>query len=425
MLIVLVVSLILYMMMGIPIAFAIGLSAITFLALQGTVPLDIIAQQIMSGANSLPLMAIPFFILAGTLMNTGGVTRRLFGFANALVGHIPGGLGHVCMVSGIIFASMSGSAVADAAGIGLIEAKAMRDRGFPRPFTGAVVAAASVISPIIPPSIAGVIYAVMANVSVGKMLIAGIVPGFLMAVLMMIAVYVIAKRAGYPVEARATCGQVVMSFKGAFLSLLTPVVILGAIYTGVATPTEAAVLAVVYALGLGLAYGEIRFRDVPRVLGESALSTASTMAIIACAAIFSWVMIYEQVPAMVAHLIFSVTRDPNLIMAIALIAYLILGCFMESVAIIMLTVPVILPIIVQVGIDPIHFGMVMMVNLMIGLLTPPVGVCLYVVANVVKTSVGQMTRALAPFYIALLVANVIAAYTPQLVLWLPNLMLGK
>lgn len=425
MLILLVISLIAYMLMGVPIAFAIGLSAITYLALQGTIPLDIIAQQIMSGANSLPLMAIPFFILAGTLMNTGGVTRRLFAFANALVGHIEGGLAHVCMVSGIIFASMSGSAVADAAGIGLIEAKAMGDRGFPKPFTGAVIASASIISPIIPPSIAGVIFAVMANQSVGKMLIAGVVPGFLMAILMMAAIYIISKRERYPVESRATCGQVAITFKEAFLSLLTPIIILGAIYTGIATPTEAAVLAVVYALVLGLAYGEIKPRDLPRVLSESALSTATTMSIIACAAIFSWVMIYEQVPALVAQLIFSVTQDANVIMAIALVAYLILGCFMESVAIIMLTVPVILPIILQVGIDPIHFGIVMMVNLMIGLLTPPVGVCLYVVANIVKTPIGQMTKALAPFYIALLIANILVAYMPQLALWLPNMMLGK
>ena len=183
-------------------------------------------------------------------------------------------------------------------------------------------------------------------------------------------------------------------------------------------------LAVIYALVLGLAYGEIRFRELPRVFAESALSTAVVMSIIACAAIFSWVMIYEQVPKMAAELVFSITRDPKLIMAMSIVLFLILGCFMESVAIIMLTVPVMLPIIVQVGIDPIHFGIVMLVSLMIGLLTPPVGVCLYVVANILKIRVGEMAIALTPFYIALLLANVLVAYSPQLSLWLPNLM-GK
>lgn len=423
MLTILVGSLLILMAVGVPIAFAIGLSAILYVLLSGGIPLDVIAQKIVGGADSLPLMAIPLFILAGSLMNTGGITRRIFDFANAIVGHIPGGLGHVNVLASIMFAGMSGSAVADAAGLGLIEYEAMSKRGFDSGFIGAVAAASSVLSPIIPPSIAAVIFAVMTNQSVGRIFIAGIVPGMVMALAMMVVVYILSVKRQYPIERRAKLAELWLRFREAFLSLLTPVIILGAIYLGVATPTEAAAIAVLYALFIGcVVYREIKLKDLARIFADAALTTALTMAIIATAAIFSWLLIYERVPAIITQAIFSVTTDPSLIMAISIVIFLILGCFMESVAIIMLAVPILYPIIVSVGIDPVHFGIMMLVALMIGLLTPPVGVCLFAVSSVVKTPVENLIKEIWPFYLALLIALLLIAYVPSITLWLPDVL---
>ncbi|NLM94451.1 MAG: TRAP transporter large permease [Firmicutes bacterium] len=420
----LLLSLLLLILVGVPIATALGFSSLAYFVVRGGIPLEAISQRMLKGVDSFPLLAVPLFIMAGCLMNTSGITRRIFHFARTVVGHIPGGLGHVNILASVIFAGMSGAAVADAAGLGKIEIEAMTNDGYDPDFSAAITAASSTISPIIPPSIAAVIYAVATGQSVGAMFMGGVIPGLLMALSMMVVTVVISNKRNYPRYERSSFGEIWAALKESFLPLLMPLIILVGIYGGVFTPTEAAVIAVVYALFIGgIVYRELSLSDLRNVVIETIQSTAMVMYIIATASVFSWILIYEQVPALVADFVLSLTNNPHVVMLLLIAAFLVLGTFMESIAIIMLTIPVVFPVITRLNIDPVHFGIVMLVSLMIGLVTPPVGVCLFAVCEVAKVTIGDVTKELLPFYVALLVAVLLIAFFPGLVLTLPRLMM--
>ncbi len=411
------------MMLGIPVAVAMGVTALgTFVFLGEGSILTMMAQRMYSATTGFTLLAIPFFILAGNLMNTGGITNRIFRFANALVGHVKGGLGHVNILASLIFSGMSGSAVADAAGLGLIEIKAMDDAGYDRKFSAAITAASSTIGPVVPPSIPFVIYGSMTNTSVGKLFLAGFIPGFLMAGAMAVAVLILSRLRNYPKGTRASLKEIWKSFRLAFLPLMTPVIIIGGILFGWFTPTEAAVIACVYALILGLfVYKEIGFKDLPRIFWETSLHTVRVMFIIAVAGFFGWLLIHQRIPEMVIQSLTSVTDDPNELLLIVIGVLLILGCFLEGVAVLVITIPVFMPLIAKYGIDPVQFGVIMILCSMIGLVTPPVGMSLYAVASISKVDMWTLSKELLPYIVGILIITVLIAFFPGISLFLPKL----
>jgi len=409
--------------LGFPIVFSLGLVSFLYL-IAFDIPAITMAQKMVSGIDTYALLAVPFFILAGNLMNMGGVTRRLFRFASSVVGFIPGGLGHSNVLASMIFAGMSGAAIADAGGLGTIEIKAMQDEGFDVDFAAGVTAASSTIGPIIPPSIPMVIYASIANVSVGKLFLAGAVPGLLMGIALMIMVYIIAKTRKYPVHSRFDLKEALSSFADGFLPLLTPAIILGGILGGVFSPTEAAIIASTYALGLGVfVYKEIGLKDLFHIVIETIKTTSMVVYIISTAAIFGFLLGREQVPQSVARLLFGISQNPQILMAIIIGFLLVIGCFMETTAALILLTPILVPPVIQMGIDPIHFGLVRVLTLMIGLITPPVGVVLYITANIAKISFEQCMKATLPFLIPLVIVLILSAYIPGLVMFLPNLLI--
>jgi tripartite ATP-independent transporter DctM subunit len=413
----------LLVVLGFPIVFSLAITSLLYLTVYG-IPVITMAQKMISGIDTYALLAVPFFILAGNLMNTGGVTRRLFRFASAMVGHIPGGLGHANVLASMIFAGMSGAAIADAGGLGTIEIKAMRDEGFDIGFSAAVTAASSTIGPIIPPSIPMVIYASIASVSVGKLFLAGAVPGILMGLALMIMVYFVAKKRNYPVHAAFSVKEAAFSFVDGFLPLLTPVIILGGILGGIFSPTEAAIVASTWALVLGmLVYREIKFKDLISVVMDTIKTTSMVVYIISAAAIFGWLLGREQVPQSVAQLLFSISKDPQVVLFIIIVFLLIIGCVMETTAALILLTPILVPPVIQLGIDPVHFGLVMVLALMIGLLTPPVGVVLYITSSIAKISFEEMSRVTAPYLVPLIIVLLISAFIPAVTMTLPNLLI--
>jgi tripartite ATP-independent transporter DctM subunit len=411
--------------LGFPIVFSLGLISFSYLVTYG-IPVITMAQKMVAGINNYALLAVPFFILAGNLMNTGGVTLRLFRFASAIVGWIPGGLGHANVLGSMIFAGMSGAAIADAGGLGTIEIKAMEQEGFDTPFSAAVTAASSVIGPIIPPSIPMVIYASIANVSVGKLFLAGMVPGILIGVAEMIMVYFIAKKRKYPVHSGFNLKETVNSFAKGFFALLTPTIILGGVMFGIFSPTEAAIVASVYAMVLGFfIYKEIKIKDLYRVIVETIRTTSMVIYIIAAAAIYGFLLGREQVPQDVARLLFTISKNPYVVIFIIIVFLTIIGCFLETTAALILLTPILVPPAMELGIDPIHLGLIIVLTLMIGLITPPVGVVLYITANVAKISFESLTKATAPFLIPLFIVLFISAFVPEIVMFLPNYLLGN
>ena len=418
--------LVVLMFLGIPIAISMGLTAVlSFLALGSSNLLMMVPQRMYAGTTSFTLLAIPFFILAGNLMNTGGITRRLVHFAQCLVGHIRGGFGHVTVVTNMIMAGMSGAAVADAVGTGNILIPAMEKAGYPRVFSAALVGAASTIGPIIPPSIPFVIFGSMTGTSVGRLFLGGFLPGLLMGLLLMVTVAILAKRRGYPRALRATWRELLLATFYAAPAWGSPLIIIGGILIGVFTPTEAAAVASLYALIIGMfVYREIRISDLPRILWETVRNSVQVMFIIAAASIFGWLLIQQRIPTMVVEGLMALTSERWLVLLIVNIILLMLGCFMEGIAIMLLTIPVFLPLITRVGVDPVHFGVVMTLNLMIGLLTPPVGMCLYAVSSISKVGIWPLARELGPYIVALTVCLALITYIPGLVVWIPNLVMG-
>lgn len=415
-----------FILLGIPIAVAMGLTAVlTFIFMGEAHILTMVAQRMYSSTTAFTLLAIPFFILAGNLMNTGGITRRVFRFAQALVGHIWGGLGQVNVVASMIFSGMSGSAVADAAGLGLIEMKAMVDSGYERKFSAAVTAASSTIGPVVPPSIPFVIYGSLTGVSVGKLFLAGFVPGALMGIALMTAVLIVSRTRQYPKEKRASIRELLDSARQAALPLGTPVIIIGGIMGGVFTPTEAAVVASLYAMFLGLViYKEFTLKDLPKIFWETIVYTIRVMFIISAAGFFGWLLIRQKIPEQVILTLTAITTSKTALLAMITMILLILGCFIEGIAVFVITIPVFMPLIARFGIDEVQFGVIMTLASMLGLLTPPVGMSLYSVSSISQVPIERLARELLPYLLGIFAVLLAVTFIPWVSLILPKLFMG-
>ena len=413
--------------LGTPIAIAMGLTAVfTFIFLGEGFVLPMLAQRMYSACTGFTLLAIPFFILAGNLMNTGGITHRVFNFALALVGHLRGGLGHVNVVSSMIFSGMSGAAVADAAGLGLVEMEAMTKSGYDRRFSAAITAASSTIGPVVPPSIPFVIYGSITGVSVGKLFLAGCTPGILMGLAMMAAVYFVSLARRYPREKKSDLRAILVSFKDASLALGMPVLIIGGILGGLFTPTEAAVAASVYAFILGcFVYREIKWADLPDILWNTVQQSVKVLFIIAAAGFFGWLLIHQRIPEQVIAGLTSVTESKWVLLLIINGVLLLLGCFLEGIAVLVITIPVFMPLIERFAVDPVQFGVIMILCSMLGLLTPPVGMSLYAVSAISEVSVGDLSKELWPYLLGIFIVLLLVTYIPALSLWVPDLVMPQ
>ena len=449
---------------GVPVAIAMAGSSLIFVMATGTVPDFVVIHRMVNGIDSFPLLAVPFFILAGNLMNSAGITNRIYNFALALVGWLRGGLGHVNVLGSMIFAGMSGTAIGDAAGLGTIEIKAMKDHGYSAEFAVGVTAASATLGPIIPPSLPFVIYAMFANVSVGALFLAGILPGAVMALLMMLTVayfahknkwggdirfewariikaltellvvalfpvviWVLTTKAGWPhvptvagVLLALLIADRVFRFN-AVLPILTPVLLIGGMTAGVFTATEGAIAACVWSLFLGIFwFRSLNWKMLIKVSMDTIETTSIVLLIVAAASIFGWMLTVTRTTEMIAGWVLAFTTDPWMFLLLANLLMLFVGCFLEPTAAITILVPILLPIVRQLGIDPVHFGLIMVLNLMIGLLHPPMGLVLFVLARVAKLSIERTTMAILPWLIPLLVSLGLVTYLPSISLWLPR-----
>jgi tripartite ATP-independent transporter DctM subunit len=417
--------LLLMLMLDVPIVVSIGLTAVIFFVGKGQGSfLALLPQRMYFGTTGFTLLAIPFFILAGNLMNTGGITQRIFRFARALVGHVSGGVGQVAVVSSMIFSGMSGSALADAAGLGQIQHKAMVDAGYKPRISAAIVAAASTIGPVIPPSIPFVLYGAITSVSVPRLFLAGAIPGVVMGIAMMIAIATMAKPRGLPKDERSSLGEVIRSFRAAFWPLLTPVIIIGGITTGYFTATEASVIAALYAAGLGFAYRDLTFRDLPGILFVSLKQTCGLMFIMAAANFFGWFTIFQRIPDELIIQLSAMGTTPAAFLWIVIAIILVLGCFLDGNAIFLITLPIFMKICPLFSVDMVNFGVVMTLLIMIGNLTPPVGMCLFAVESFAKVGIWPLALECLPYLVAILLVTILCAFVPGIALWLPNLMMG-
>jgi len=421
-LIVLFIVLAIFLVLGVPVAVSLATASLAYILIDG-LPNVVLIHTMVNGIDSFPLLAVPFFILAGHLMNTGGITNKIFAFARALVGWMYGGLGHVNVGASVIFAGMSGAAVADAGGLGNIEIKAMKDAGYDTDFSVGITAASSIIGPIIPPSLPLVIYGVMASVSIGELFVAGLIPGLLMAVSLMIMVAYYAKKRNYPRDKSFELIRLRDTFKKAFLPLLTPAIIIGGISTGAFTPTESAVAAVMYALFLGMVvYKTLSWKHLVKVSMDTIETTSAILMIIASAAVFAWILTANQVANHLGEFLLSISTDKTILLLMIMLLVLVLGMFMETIAAITILVPLLMPIAATVGIDPIHLGIIVILNLMLGLLTPPIGMVLYVLSEVSKVKFEQCVTATMPFLIPLVIVLLLITFFPQIALWLPEIL---
>ncbi len=453
------------MLFGLPVAVAMAGASLLYVLISGSVPDVVVAQRMIAGIESFPLLAVPFFILAGNLMNVAGITGRIYAFAVALVGWMRGGLGQVNIIGSVIFSGMSGTAIADAAGLGSIEIKAMTEHGYSKEFAVGVTAASATLGPIIPPSLPFVIYGMMANVSIGALFVAGILPGLFMTLLMMFTVAYFAHKnkwgadtpfhwgrlgsasleilivlafpmavwlmtkAGVSVNMAAGSAFVVLlaldwffNF-AAVMALMAPVILIGGMTMGWFTPTEAAVAAVIWALFLGLVrYRSMSLKSLAQATFDTIETTSSVLFIVTAASIFAWLLTTTQAAQMLADWILSVTSNKWVFLLLANILILFVGCFIDTIAAITILVPILLPIVLKLGIDPIHFGLIMVLNLMVGLLHPPLGMVLFVLARISKLSVERTTIAILPWLVPLLGALIAITYIPAITLWLPRVM---
>jgi tripartite ATP-independent transporter DctM subunit len=410
----------------VPIAFALAASAVVWLTLESPIPLTIVVQRMASGLDSFPLLAIPLFILAGSLMNRAGLAARIFAFALSLFGHVRGSLAHVNVAASIVFAGMSGVAQADAAGLGTVEIRAMRKAGFDPAFSAAVTAASSIIGPIIPPSVIMVIYAVLAQVSVADLFLAGILPGFLMGALLMALIYWLARtgRITAPTLPRASIGEVGTTFVRALPALLAPVILVAGLLSGAATPTELGAVTVAYAMIVGFAQRELTFEKLHLCLVETGITTGVLVFIIAAAVPFGWVVSVNNLPAALTSTLLGISDNPYVILFLVNLLLLAAGLVMETTAILLIAVPALLPLALALKIDLVHFGIIMVLNLLIGATTPPFGVILFIMMDIARISFAQMVRAMLPFYIPLVAALLVVTFWPDLVLFVPRLIGG-
>ena len=410
-------------LLSVPLAFSIGLAGAAGIVFFSPFPLAILIQKMVTGIDNFVLVAIPLFILTGNLMNAGGITDRIFGFVRRCVGHWRGGLAHANVGASVVFAGISGSAVADAAGLGAVEVKAMTDAGYPRDFSAAVSAASSVIGPIIPPSIPLILYAVIAEVSVGQLFAAGLVPGLILALSLSAIIMVMDRRMRFPRDARSSWAERGRTLLRSFFALATPFVILFGLLGGIFTPTEAGAVAAGYALVISLfVYRTLRLRDLPKVMVDTMVTSAVVLFIIAAISPFSWSLVITRSAAGFVDAIRAISDDPMIVLLLINILLLVLGAFVEAGAVLVLMTPLLVPLASALGVDLVHFGIIMVLNLMIGCATPPVGMSLFVTAHVSGISVERMMRAILPFLWPMLATLVLVTYWPALSLTIPTLL---
>jgi tripartite ATP-independent transporter DctM subunit len=410
---------------GLPLFASMGLAALAFVIGTGLSP-TIVPQKMAQAMNSFPLVAAPLFILMGNLLGAAKLTDRIVRFATSVVGALRGGYAHASILSSMIFAGMVGSAVADAAGTGAVEVRAMKKAGY-RPETAAAIsAAAATIGPIIPPSLPMVIYGVGADVSVGRLFLAGFIPGVLMGVALMILVAILAPRQGLPRHGFGGLREVWGAFRGAFFALLAPVILLGGMFSGLFTPTEAAAVADLYALFLGfVVYRTLRCADLPPILVNTAETTGIVAVLVMVAGALGWCMSFSRIPQTVAPALVSTIHEPLVFLFAANVLLLVVGCFMEVLAAMLILIPILVPAAIGFGIDPVQFGLIMIFNLILGTIHPPIGVVLFVMARIAEVTFEQISRAILPWLVPLLVVLVAISGWPPLTLWLPNLLMNK
>jgi len=412
------------LILGVPVAYSIGAStalAMLLSILPGPA-VTTVAQRMATGLDSFTLLAIPFFILAGQLMNRGGIARRLIDLAKSILGTLPGGLAHVNILASMLFGAISGSAVAAASAIGGVMAPVMEREGYDREFGAAVNITSSTTGLIIPPSNVLIVYSLASGgVSIASLFLAGYVPGILLGLMLMTVAGVLALKRGYPRDARTPIAEVGQRFVSALPSLFLLVVVMGGIVGGVFTATEAAAVAVLYALVLAFLYREVGVADLPKILLDSAVTTAVVMLLIATSLGMSWLMAYANIPQTVTAALLSLTDSPVAILLLINLVLLVVGTFMDMTPAVLIFTPLFLPIAVGLGIDPVHFGIIMVLNLCIGLCTPPVGAVLFVGVGVAKTSITAVLRPLLPLFLAMVIALLVVTFVPALSLWLPHL----
>jgi len=411
------------LVVGIPIAVTLGLSSLAYLLVMDIPPV-VMPQKMYAGMDVFVLLSIPGFILAGNLMNRGGITERIIRFANALVGWIRGGLGLTNVGASMLFGGITGTAVADAASIGGVMIPGMKKAGYPADFSAAVTAASSTVGPIIPPSVPMIIVGALSSISVGKMFLAGAIPGIMMGVAMMVTTYIIARRRNFPRQEWKGAGEIARSFAGAFWALAMTGLILYGLLSGIATPTETAIVASVYALVVGLfVYRELPLKDVPKILVDSAVSAAGILVLVGFANVFGWILVSERIPQTIADAVLSFTDNRFIIILIITILLLIVGMFMETIAALIILFVPLLTLATSVGIDPLHFATFAVLNLMIGLTTPPLGVCLFVCAGIAKLPLSPVIIAILPYIATNIFILLLVCYFPPLATWLPSVLL--
>ncbi|MGO3740143.1 MAG: TRAP transporter large permease [Marinomonas foliarum] len=416
-------TLLIAFIVNVPIGFALAIAALVSLVVSGMAPIGIIPLKMVAGVNSFPLLAIPLFMLVGAIMERGGISRRIVHLASSLLGHVSGGLAAVSILACTFFAAISGSAPGTAAAVGELTIPEMEKRGYSKAYASAVVASASCLGVIIPPSITFIIFGIVASVSIGKLFVAAIVPGLFLALLLIVVNLIRSRQLGYPTEDKRTWKERWKPFVDSVWGLLLPIIILGGIMSGAFTPTESAAIAVFYGLGVSFfVYKELTLSDLVPIFYKAALNSAMIMLLIAAAAPFGWVMIIEQVPQMASSAILGISTNMYIILMLIIIMYLILGTFMETGAIILLAVPIFAPIAQQLGIDMVHFGVVTVVALAIGMATPPVGITLFATCGIAGVTIGEITRKIVPFLIALILGLMVLAYVPILSTFLPDLL---
>ena len=410
------------LLIGVPIAFSLGLSSLFYL-FTNNIPLTVISQKFYSGMDSFTLLCIPGFMLAGALMNGGGITRRILNFCNSFLGHFRGSLALVNIVASMVFAGISGTAIADVCSLGSMLIPAMVDDGYDDDFSVAVTAASSVVGPIIPPSVPMVIAGSCVSISVGKMFQAGIIPGILLGMALCIPTYIISVKRNYPRHDGAGWKVRLETTKDAIWAMLMPVILLGGILSGVFTPTEASIVTCVYALVVGVfVYKEIQITDVPRIVWENIRACASIIVLIGLANVFAYILTAERIPQMVANSILSITDNRIVVILLINVVLLFVGMFMESLAAILITFPVLLPVATAVGMEPVHFALMAILNLMLGLTTPPVGMCVCTGAQIGKISAFKAFKATIPFLATSLIVLMLVSFIPQLTLWIPSIL---
>ncbi|MCT1901436.1 TRAP transporter large permease [Oceanobacillus sojae] len=415
MIFVLVISLLLLFLLGVPVAISLGISSSLALLVAGDIPLLALAQRAFVSLDSFPLLAIPLFILAGALMEYGGISQRLINLANAITGHVSGGLAIVTVVTTMFFAAISGSSVAATAALGAILVPAMIKRGYEKGVAGGVQAISGTLGIIIPPSIPLILYGTAVGASIGDLFVAGMVPGIIIGIGLIVTVYILAKKRNYTKESKKSAKEIWKAFVDAIPALIMPVIILGGIYSGIFTATEAAGVAVAYAFIVSvLLYRTITKENIKEILTAASLTTSTLMLILATAGLFSWILTIENIPQQVASFITSISDNPMVFLGIVVLLLLLVGMFMETNAAIIILAPILVPVAIELGISPVHFGIVMIVTLAIGMVTPPLGLNLFVVSKIANIRIDHLTRSLIPFYIAILICLLAITFIPGL-----------